>query len=80
MAPNITFESLYFNPFIVNDSLNDNSQDPDVNVFHDNVSPFDIDYISPSSFNGNFKDFKGNSFSVLHLNIRSLNNLNIFIL
>ena len=62
MAPNTTFESLNFNPFIVNDSLNDNSQDPDVNFFYDNVSPLDTDYISPDDFSGNFKDFTENSF------------------
>ena len=54
MAPNTSFESLNFNPFIVNDSFNDNSQDPDINFFHDNVSPLDTNYISPSDFNGNF--------------------------
>ena len=73
MAPNTTFELLNFNPFIVNDSLNDTSQDPDVNFFHDNVSLLDPDYISPDNFSGIFKDFTENSFSVLHLNIRSLN-------
>ena len=73
MAPNITFESLNFNPFIASDSLNDNSQGPDVNFFQDNFSPLDTDYISPDDFSGNFKDFTENSFSVLHLNIRSLN-------
>ena len=59
MAPNATFESLNFNPFIVNDSLNDNSQDPDVNVFHDNVSPLDTLYFT-DDFSGNFKDFTEN--------------------
>ena len=57
MAPNTIFESLNFNPFIANDSLNDKSQDLDVNFFRNNVSPLDTDYISPSDFNGNFKDF-----------------------
>ena len=57
MAPNTTFESLNINPIIVNDSSNDNSQDPDVNIVHDNVSPLDTDYISPDDFSGNFKDF-----------------------
>ena len=71
---NTTFESLNFNPFIANESLNDNSQDPDVNFFHDNVSPLDTYYIPPDNFSGNFKDFTENSFSVLHLDIRSLNN------
>ena len=59
--------------FIANDSLNNNSQDLDVNFFHDNVSPLDIDYISPDDFRENFKDFTENSFSFLHLSIRSLN-------
>ena len=72
MAPSTTPESLNFNPFIANDSLNDNSQDPDVNFFYDNVSPLDTDYISPDDFSGNFKDFTENSFSFLHLNIRIL--------
>ena len=43
MAPNTTFRSLNFNPIIGNDSLNDKSQDPDVNFFRDNVS-----HITPS--------------------------------
>ena len=67
MAPNTTFESLNFNPFIVNDSLNDNSQDPDVNFFHYNVSPLDTDYILLDDFSRNFKDFTEHSFSALHL-------------
>ena len=72
IAPNILFASLDFNPFIANDSLNNNSQEPDVSFLHDNISPLDTDYISPSEFNENFKNFWENSFSVLHLNIRSL--------
>ena len=63
MAPNTTFESLNFNPFVV--------KDPDVNFLHNNVSPLDTDYISPDNFSENLKDFKENF--VLHLNIRSLN-------
>ena len=69
MAPNKTFESSKFNIFIAHDSLNDNIQDPDVNFIDGRVSPLDTDHISPIHFNENFK----NSFSVLHLNIRSLN-------
>ena len=60
MAPNTTFESLNFNPFIFNGSLNDKSQDPDVNFFHDNVSSLDRDYISLSNFNVNFRVFTEN--------------------
>ena len=58
MGPNATFKSLNFNPFIVNDSLNENNQDPVVNFFHDNVSPLDTDYISQRDFNGNIKDLR----------------------
>ena len=60
MAPNTTFESLNFNHFVVNDSLNDNSQDPNGNFFHKIVLPLNTDYISQSDFNGNFKDFTEN--------------------
>ena len=63
MVPNILFASLDFNPFMANDSLNDNSQEPDVSFLHDNISPLDTDYISPSEFNENFKNFWENSFS-----------------
>ena len=73
MAPNTTFKSLNFNPFSVNDSLNDNSQDPELNFFHGNGSPLDTDYISPDDISGSFKDFTGNSFCPTSLNIRSLN-------
>ena len=63
MAPNTTFESLNFNPFV--------AKDPDANFLHNNVSPLDTDYISPENFSENLKDFKENS--ALHLNITSLN-------
>ena len=53
MAPNTTFESLNFNPFVVNDSLNDNSQDPD-STFFSTMSLHSTQIISPSDFNGKF--------------------------
>ena len=66
MARYTAFKSLNFNFFIVNASLNDNNQNPEVDFLHNNVSPRDT-YISPSNFIGNFKDFTKPSFSVLHL-------------
>ena len=60
------FKSLNFNFLIVNASLNDNNQNPDVDFLHNNVSPRDT-YISPSNFIWDFKDFTKRSFSVLHL-------------
>ena len=48
MAPNATLETLSFNPFIVNENMNDNNQDPDLNFFHESVSSsLDTDYVSP---------------------------------
>ena len=45
---------------------------PDVNFYHD-VSVLDTQYLMPDKFKAKFKDFSKNSFSVLHLNIRSIN-------
>ena len=73
MALNTTLESLNFNTFIVNDSLNNNSQGLHVKFFHENVSVLDTEYISSCDVNGNFKDFKENSFSFLDLHLRSIN-------
>ena len=35
MAPEPSFESMCFNPFLANDSLNDSNQNPDVNFYND---------------------------------------------
>ena len=73
MAPYATFEFLTFNLLLVNNALNRASQHPDVNFFHNNPSSLYKDYIPPQHFKENFEDFSENSFSILHLNIRSLN-------
>ena len=72
MTPGITFESMVFNPFSTKECFVDNDHDPDVNFYHD-VSMLDTEYLAPETFKTNFKDFFKNSFSVLHLNIRSIN-------
>ena len=61
-----------FNPFLANDSLNDSNQNPDVN-FYNNISSLESNYLSPSEIDKNFQNFCKESFSVLHLNIRSKN-------
>ena len=71
MTPDINFESIFFNPFSTKECVVDNDHDPDVNFYHD-VSMLDTQYIMPDKFKTNFKDFSKN-FSVLHLNIRSIN-------
>ena len=72
MTPDINFESMFFNPFSTKECIVDNDHDPDVNFYHD-VSMLDTQYLMPDKFKTNFTDFSKNSFSVLHLNIRSIN-------
>ena len=38
MAPNLTLETLFFNPFIVNENMNNNNQDHDLNFFRESAS------------------------------------------
>ena len=53
-----TLETMSFNPFIVNENMNKNNQEPDLNFFHESVSSFlDTDYVSPKDFKGKFKDY-----------------------
>ena len=76
MTPDINFESMsnlcriYLESAI--ECFADNNHDPDVNFYHD-VSMLDTQYLVPDRFETNVKDFSKNSFSVLHLNIRSIN-------
>ena len=73
MAPNATLRRLSFNPFIFNENMNNNNRDPDLDFFHESVSfSLDKDYDSPKDFKYKFKGYTENSFSVLHLNIRSI--------
>ena len=72
MTPDINSESIFFNPFSTKKCFVDNDHDPDVN-FHHHVSMLDTQYLVPDKFKTNSKDFSKNSFSVLHLNIRSIN-------
>ena len=72
MTPDINFESMFFNPFSTKEGFVDNDHDPDVNFYHD-FFMLDTQYLAPDRFKTNFKDFSKNSFSVLHLSIRSIN-------
>ena len=78
MTPDTNFESMFFNPFTTKECFVDNGHDPDVNFYH-GVSMLDTQYLTPDKFKTNFKEISKNSFSVLHLNIRSINkNLEAF--
>ena len=63
---------MFFNPFSSKECYVDNDHDPDVNFYHD-VSMLDTQYLMLNKFKTNFKDLSKNAFSVLHLNIRSIN-------
>ena len=45
---------------------------PDINFYQD-ISSLETHYCSPNDFQNNFQCFLKDSFSVLHLNIRSIN-------
>ena len=51
MVPNATLETVSFNPFIVNENMNDCNQDPDLNFFDKSLfSSLDTDYVSLKDF------------------------------
>ena len=54
MAADPTYESLYFNPFLAKDYLNDSSQDPDVNFYND-ISSIETSYLLPCEANSKLK-------------------------
>ena len=72
MTPDINFESLSYNPFSIHESSINSEHDPDINFYQD-ISSLETHYCSPNDFQNNFQCFLKDSFSVLHLNIRSMN-------
>ena len=56
MAPEPSFETMCFNPFLANDSLNDSNQTSDVNFYND-ISSLETSYLSPSKIGKNFLNF-----------------------
>ena len=51
MVPNATLETVSFNPFIVNENMNDCNQDADLNFFDKSLfSSLDTDYVSLKDF------------------------------
>ena len=53
MAPDANFESMSFNPFMVNDNINSES-DPYINFYSD-ISPLDTKYFNPSEIRDVFR-------------------------
>ena len=73
MTPEPSFESLSYKPFSVDGNLTVNAElDPDVNFFQ-NISSLDTQYFNiddAKTFVNN--NISSDSFSVLHINIRSM--------
>ena len=69
----MNFESLKFNPFdSTAEILNDDSFDPDINFFNNNIENLDTPYISHEKIKDLNINTSANTLSVLHLNIRSM--------
>ena len=69
----VNFESISFDPYKNNEVLSDANNDPDVNFYSDfDFSSLQTDYLHPSEIKQCDEIFS-DKFSVLHLNIRSLN-------
>ena len=62
-----------FNPFSNNSIFSDGNQDPDVNFFLNDITSLNTEYFPPSDVKIGFSKFESSdTFSVLHLNVRSL--------
>ena len=72
MTSNSDFESQPFNPFSVSEQLQNNELGPDVNYYLDQISSLDTKYYVPGEVKEQLKNLQLNSFSALHLNIRSM--------
>ena len=71
MTPDINFESLSYNPFRIHECSINSEHDPDV-IFYQDIFSLKTHYCSPNDFQNNFQCFLKDSFSFLHLNIRSM--------
>ena len=72
MGPDANFESMSYNPFRVNDNCFNFESDPDINFFSD-ISSLDTKYFNPNEIREGFECLRKSGFSVLHVNIRSIN-------
>ena len=69
IATNSDFESRSFNPFSVNEELQNNERDTDANYYLDQISSRDTKYYVRGEIKSQLKKFQLNLFIVLHLNI-----------
>ena len=60
MPPNCSFVSKSFNPFLVNESLQDNDQDPNTNFYQ--IFSLDASYYIPNEVKENLENFNKSYF------------------
>ena len=71
MALEPKFESLCFNSFFPKNYLNDSNQDPDINFYND-ICSIETSCLLPCEANNKLKRFSSETFSILHVNIKSM--------
>ena len=72
---NENFENIFFNPFECQNILSDENNDPDKNFFNEKSEDVNSPYYNVDKLNSSFQNLLKNSFSVLHINIRSMNKI-----
>ena len=70
---NKNFENMFFNPFGSQNILSDENNNPDINFFNKKSEAVNSPYYNVDKFNSFSQNLFKNSFSVLHINIRSMN-------
>ena len=55
--------------------MNDENNDPDINFFNEKSRAINAPYYNVDKFNSSSQNLLKNSFSVLHINIRSMNKI-----
>ena len=72
MTPEPNFKDMSFKPFTINEhSTIDPELDPDINVF-ESISSLDAKYFTVNETKTSVSNIDSESFTVLHLNIRSM--------
>ena len=70
---NENFENIFFNSFDSQNILSDENNDPNINFYNEKSEAVNSPYYNVDKFNLSSQNLLNNSFSVLHINIRSMN-------
>ena len=73
----VGFDNLESKFFSFESTLESDYNDPDINFFNDKLQEVDSLYFSVENFKTVSDQLNGDKFSILHLNIRSLNKISI---